>query len=124
MVRHRQGVLLVAGIVGLAGCGASGGGGQGGGSGGHQGTGGTVATDGGAGVDGNAGTPSPTMMACDTYCTTITASCTGATVQYKDKADCMATCPYLPAGAAGDTSGDSIACRTNAAMMAAKDTST
>jgi hypothetical protein len=56
---------------------------------------------------------------CMAYCTSIMATCTGEALQYKDQADCMTACAFIPAGATGDTS-DSIACRTaNLAKAAA-----
>jgi hypothetical protein len=60
--------------------------------------------------------------ACTAYCTAIMTNCTGGAQQYKDQATCMKACSFLPAGTAGDNSGDSIACRTTAAMAAATDT--
>jgi hypothetical protein len=82
------------------------------------GTGGTAATAGTTGT-GTAGTMGTGMAACDTYCTAITANCTGVKAQYSDKANCMKVCSKLPPGSATDATGNTIGCRTNAAKTAA-----
>jgi hypothetical protein len=49
---------------------------------------------------------------CTKYCADIKTNCTGATnVQYVSDADCMESCLTFPAGTAGATSGNSLACR-------------
>jgi hypothetical protein len=79
------------------------------------GTAGSTPTTGGAGMGAS-------MAVCDTYCTAITANCTTGNAQYVDKADCMKTCSYLPAGAQADNAGDTVGCRTNHATSVANTT--
>lgn len=57
---------------------------------------------------------------CDRYCALVSASCTGEFAQYTDTAQCMAVCETLPAGAAGDREGNSVACRQSYAGNVAK----
>jgi hypothetical protein len=113
-----------AGTTGAAGTGSPTGG---------AGTGAAAGTSGGAGTGsptGGAGTGSTTGGAgmgasaavCTTYCQAVQAACTGANAQYKDMADCMKACSYLPAGTATDDTGNSVGCRTNHAAAAAKQT--
>ena len=57
----------------------------------------------------------------------ITASCTGANKQYTDKADCVKQCTVnykFKAGKDGDTSGNTIGCRTYHAGAAKTDPAT
>jgi len=62
---------------------------------------------------------------CQTYCDAITANCTGGDTsstsnqQYSDKSNCLAVCALFPVGAASDTSGDTLGCRTYHANAAA-----
>ena len=63
-------------------------------------------------------TPSPS---CEEYCESVHSACTGDNAQYPDQAACLAYCAShaaLEPGAAGDTSGDTIACRTYHATIA------
>jgi len=62
-------------------------------------------------------TPGGTLS-CTAYCTTIQGACTAANLQYSDMATCVATCAHFTVGAASDTSGDTLGCRTNHAMLA------
>jgi len=49
---------------------------------------------------------------CATYCSQITANCTGANAQYADAAHCMGTCAKFPKGTAvTETTGDTLGCR-------------
>jgi plastocyanin len=51
--------------------------------------------------------------ACAEYCDALDANCTGDNAQFNNNADCRLTCnTYENLGAEGDTSGDSLACRT------------
>jgi hypothetical protein len=87
---------------------------------GAAGTTGAAAGSVGTGAAGTA--PVATVAACDTYCTAITAACTGANAQYTDKANCMKVCGTLPGGTPTDATGNTVGCRTNAAKDAALDT--
>ncbi|MDB4982447.1 MAG: hypothetical protein JWM82_3199, partial [Myxococcales bacterium] len=87
---------------------------------GGTGTAGTTGTA-GAGMTGLGGMGAPVAV-CDTYCTAITANCTGVNSQYPDKATCMKLCAMLPAGTSADTTGQTVGCRSNQAMAAAQDT--
>ena len=51
-------------------------------------------------------------QSCESYCTSIMANCTGANQQYGGMADCVTTCSNFPVGAAADTSGNTLGCRT------------
>ncbi|MBL4637588.1 MAG: hypothetical protein JKY56_27275, partial [Kofleriaceae bacterium] len=66
-----------------------------------------------------------TGSACETYCTTAMTNCTGANAVYGDNAECMSACAAMPAGAEGDTSGNTAYCRAYhagvAGMMDASD---
>jgi hypothetical protein len=68
-------------------------------------------------------TPPVALPDCATYCTAVTAACTGtANVQYTDATQCALWCGTAygwASGAAGDTSGDTIGCRTYHAGVAA-----
>jgi hypothetical protein len=46
-------------------------------------------------------------------------NCTGSNAEYVDSATCLAMCGAFAAGTAGDTSGDTLACRTYHAGAAA-----
>ncbi len=58
------------------------------------------------------------IPSCAAYCSLVNQACTGAAAQYIDDASCMAICAVFAPGAAGDTSGDSLACRASHAMQA------
>jgi hypothetical protein len=92
------------------------------GTGSAAGTTGASGATGASGTTGTAGTGTTggsSVAVCTGYCTAITAACTGANAQYKDMADCMKACSYLPPGAALDDTGNSVGCRTNHAKAAA-----
>jgi hypothetical protein len=58
---------------------------------------------------------------CNSYCTNITANCTGANAQYPDMAHCMGTCSKFPVGALTDTGGqNTLGCRLYHSQNAAK----
>lgn len=72
----------------------------------------TVDVDMGGGNEDMGNDPDPT---CENYCDTVTANCTGDNKQYDSKETCMDYCENVggwQAGTAGDTDGDTIACRT------------
>jgi len=77
-----------------------------------------VGSSGSAGT-GDAGGDDPTS--CASYCTDITAICKGPNAQYRDMADCLKACSYLPAGKPDDTGVNSIGCRHNYTIDAAFD---
>ena len=59
---------------------------------------------------------------CATYCEAVTSACAGEHAQYDSKAACLSYCDTwakLPTGAQGDTSGNSIGCRSYHAGVAA-----
>ncbi len=59
---------------------------------------------------------------CDNYCALAAIGCSGAKALYADEAACQLACKAFPtAGAPGDTTGDSVQCRTNHALAAAAD---
>jgi hypothetical protein len=95
------------------------GGGTTGAGGGTTGAGGDTSTTGTGGTGGGA-----TALSCDTYCATIAANCTDANLQYADPAFCATSCAGYPVGAATDTSGDTLGCRTYHAAAAATDPAT
>jgi hypothetical protein len=55
--------------------------------------------------------PDNEAITCDNYCARVLANCTGDAAQYLDLPTCLAMCKALPLGDAGDTSGNTIACR-------------
>ncbi len=61
---------------------------------------------------------------CTSYCTRVTANCTGANAQYDSVNTCMGTCAHLPMGALADTSGNTLGCRIYHAGNAAMDPAT
>ncbi len=76
----------------------------------------TVGAD--AAADDDVASAGPT---CEAYCAAVTDACVGADAQYADLAACTTYCKdsaKLPAGAAGEKSGNSIACRTEHAALA------
>src|SRR5262249_48685245 len=97
---QRSGSMQIAGIalsiltVGFVGLGAGCGGGKG-------------------GADAQA---APT---CAAYCSSITANCTGANLQYSSMDSCMAVCPAFALGTASAQAGNSLGCRTYHAGAAA-----
>ncbi|WP_437586574.1 hypothetical protein [Sorangium sp. So ce1000] len=93
-------------LAALPGCGDDGG------SDGDGGSGATTSSSSGG------GTPE---VSCSTYCTAIMANCTGDGVQYGSQESCEAFCANLPAGTAGDTTGNSLACRAYHADAAKAD---
>lgn len=69
------------------------------------GTDGTVQTDSGTDSGDNE------AVSCANYCTKVMARCTGPNAQYADQAECERMCAKLPLGSAGDTQGNTVACR-------------
>jgi hypothetical protein len=58
-------------------------------------------------------------LSCTSYCAAVMSACTGANAQYQSTDACMNACPNFPVGMAGDTSGNTLGCRTTHAMFAA-----
>lgn len=60
-------------------------------------------------------------LTCASYCTTIQANCLDAASnrQYIDTPSCTASCGFMPVGAASDTQGNTLGCRTYHAGAAA-----
>jgi hypothetical protein len=61
-------------------------------------------------------------VTCTTYCAAATTHCTGLNSLYTSQAACLTTCAKAkwPVGKGSDVSGDSLACRVNYAVHAAK----
>jgi hypothetical protein len=72
------------------------------------------------GSDGQADTATGPAT-CDTYCAAIMQNCTGKNQEYIRKETCVAMCQHFEPGLAGDTTGDSFACRSYHAGAAAID---
>ncbi|WP_437955355.1 hypothetical protein WME76_27980 [Sorangium sp. So ce119] len=125
------GILTVVGsLVALPGCGddddggtsgtgttttsGTGTGGAGGGTGG-----GGEGGDGGEGGGGDGGGGGAPDVSCASYCELVMANCTDDLAQYGSQASCEAYCADLPEGTAGDTTGNSLACRAYHAGEAA-----
>jgi hypothetical protein len=65
----------------------------------------------GSGGDSAASTGSGSSVNCDIYCKSIQKACTGGNVQYLSEDSCIKTCSALPPGKAGETTGNTLACR-------------
>lgn len=63
--------------------------------------------DGGGGKD----APPAAELTCASYCSSITANCTGTNQQFTGMTDCMASCTHYPLGALSDMSGNTLGCR-------------
>lgn len=75
--------------------------------------GGTTAGDTGEPTSGES-TADPTgvvALDCATYCSTITANCTGERTQYGNDPFCQAACAAFPAGTLDDMAGNTLGCR-------------
>jgi hypothetical protein len=68
-------------------------------------------------------TGSGPSILCKSYCDTVMASCTGVFSVYATLDTCLAICPHLPEGTAGEMSGNSIQCRMSNAMIASSEPS-
>lgn len=88
-----------------------------GGNGGDDGNGGDGGNGGDDGDGGNGGDDGDADVTCDSYCAAIMTNCEGL-AQYASEDDCKAFCEHLPEGTAGDTSGNSLACRAHHASLA------
>ncbi len=65
------------------------------------------------GPDGGGVCADPPPAPCEVYCDNVLTHCTGADALYADEAECMAACALIPAtGQEGDTSGNTLQCRT------------
>lgn len=62
--------------------------------------------------------------ACADYCEIITDHCQDDAAQYSGAALCESSCQFIPQGTPGDALGNSVACRTFHAVLAAEDPST
>ena len=71
--------------------------------------------------DGSSSGGDEQAAACADYCSLITDHCTDAVAQYSGAALCEATCPNIPPGVEGDELGNTVACRTFHAVLAAED---
>jgi len=123
-------LLVLVGLAGSlavlgAGCGddtATGGGTAGGnapvGGDAPQGGGGSDPVGGEAPVGGGGG-GAPGPATCASYCTTITAACIGANMQWPNNAGCVEACAAFAPGTPGDTSMDTLECRAYHAGVAA-----
>lgn len=60
---------------------------------------------------GSADASPPPAPECSTYCDSVLDSCSGTHTQYASREECLAFCARLPVGKAGDTQGNSVACR-------------
>jgi len=58
-------------------------------------------------------------VSCSAYCAAVMGTCTGNDKQYLDMGECMTACALLPSGTPGAASGNSVACRTTHAALAA-----
>lgn len=56
---------------------------------------------------------------CLDYCDTVMSACTGMNQQYASQIACLLVCELLPAGTAGSTAGNNVACRLSRAELAA-----
>ena len=74
---------------------------------------------------GDAGAPdtgtSTAALSCADYCATLTANCTAANAQFGGLDRCLSSCKSYPVGAAADTSGNTLGCRTYHAGAAKAD---
>jgi hypothetical protein len=61
--------------------------------------------------------PEPTL--CESYCATVDENCTGDSSQYSSRPVCERVCDELPVGEPGDTTGNTVGCRTTNAALAA-----
>jgi hypothetical protein len=59
----------------------------------------------------DAGTPLGPEPNCAIYCQQVMGSCTGPHAQYASASECHELCQRLPAGDAGDTESNTLACR-------------
>jgi hypothetical protein len=74
-------------------------------------------TDTGTTTDG--GSEAGLAVSCANYCNIIATNCTAANQEYVNNATCLAMCANMTPGTAGDTSGDTLACRQYHAGAAA-----
>jgi len=62
--------------------------------------------------DTKADAAAPATPSCTSYCTTIMSACTGANAQYKDMAQCTASCAGFTVGTkVDDTKDNTVGCR-------------
>jgi hypothetical protein len=59
----------------------------------------------------DSGTPLGPEPSCGKYCDLVMESCTGQHAQYASRSECLELCARLPAGDAGDSESNTVACR-------------
>ena len=69
----------------------------------------------------DAPTGGTTSLDCKSYCTAITANCTGPDAQYASIQQCQTTCPAFPFGDEADRDGNTLGCRVYHTDAAAAD---
>lgn len=111
--------LVLSAAFGLTGCPGGGGDTDSDGTTAGSTTANPTTTDGSGGSSGGGA-----ALDCNTYCDAITANCTAANAQYSSKESCMGACAAFPVGAAADTSGNTLGCRTYHSGAAAMDAAT
>lgn len=80
------------------------------GSGGNEpASGGTTVGEAGANNVGEGGAPAGSL--CETYCDQILEYCSGSLEQYRDRAQCLKVCNFLPEGELAGEDNNSTACR-------------
>ena len=72
-----------------------------------------------AGAGGEAGSPPQSL--CESYCTTVSASCQGPFAVYTSYEACLAVCALLPEGKPGDRNVNTVECRLHAASIASSE---
>ena len=76
------------------------------------------------GDSGGSADAAPLTLECASYCTAITARCTGANQQYDSMQNCIDSCTDYPPGALTDTMGNTLGCRVYHTELAASDPAT
>ena len=74
----------------------------------------------GGAAESSSGGDAGAIEACEDYCALITDHCQDEVSQYPGTELCESTCANIPQGAAGDELGNSVACRTFHAVLAAE----
>ncbi len=82
-----------------------------------DGSGATAGDSGSAGAAGGAPDAAPSGQ-CQDYCNLVFENCTSPNQVYKSMEACLGVCAILPPGAAGDATGNSVACRIGQAVLA------
>jgi hypothetical protein len=66
----------------------------------------------------------PSIPSCETYCSLMSANCSGTRLQYLTPDVCLAMCPVFDLGALDDDAKPSLGCRQKHAALAANDPAT